>query len=157
MAATQRNTLPTDFDDDMEPNEGVKAQEPPKPQAPAKDENGVPYCLKHHVRMKQTSGGKRGAPAAYYSCPVDGCEETAKRIKTTRESSIPSEPHKCPRCSRGKSVVVLERSKRRSTGFYSILECPECGYASSPMPRPEFVAAQVRRTNREQIADLGER
>lgn len=147
MAATKEN-LPTDFEDEILEDQ----LETPAP----KDENGVPYCLKHHCRMKQTSGGKKGAPAAYYQCPVDGCSETAKRIKTNNESSIPAEPQFCPRCSKGKDSVVLERSQKNSTPYYSILICSHCSFKSSPMPRPEFVAAQkaARRTN---VEDIGSR
>lgn len=146
--ATVNQNLPTDFEDDAPIDQSAPVPTP-------KDENGIPYCLKHHCRMKQISGGKKGAPAAYFSCPVDGCEETAKRIKTANESSIPAEPQCCPRCSKGDKRVVLERSQKHSTGYYSILAC-SCGFKSSPMPRPEFVAVQ-RMAKRAAVENIGSR
>lgn len=150
---TAQNSLPTDFDDD----DPVAESKPECSTAAVKDEDGVPYCLNHHVRMKQTSAGKKGSAISYFGCPVDGCQERAKRIKTRNESSIPTEPACCPRCSKGKEKVVLERVKRLSTGFYTILGCTVCNYKSSPMPRPEYVASQQRQKSREHVADIGDR
>lgn len=124
-----KNTgLQTDFEDDI----GVA------PVAAEKDMDGVPYCVKHHCRMHQTSGGKAGSPVAYFKCPVDGCEEKAKRVKTAK--SVPAEPMKCPRCMGLSPQPIMERDNGVSTLMYSILKCPCCGHKSATMPRPEFVA-----------------
>lgn len=165
----EANSLPTDFDDEILETESVDdsgsadvdgdnhEQVADELEKPVQDENGIPYCLKHHCKMKQSSGGKRGAKAAYYSCPVKGCDEKGKRIKTATESSIPSEPQSCPRCSQGKKLVVLERHPKHSSPFYTILACPNCGHKSQPMPRPEFVAAQQRERRRGAFAGVGDR
>src|SRR5512137_2557203 len=73
----------------------------------AKDQDGVPYCLKHHCRMKSSSGGKKGSVAAYYSCPVPGCDHKAKRIRTVKESIVPPAPLACPRCARNKPSAPI--------------------------------------------------
>ncbi len=153
MATTQKTgSLQTDFDTEV-----VDESQPTiEPTAVAKDENGIPYCRKHHVRMKQTSGGKKGSQVAYHSCPVADCQETSKRIKTMNESSVPSKPQHCPRCSTDKKPIVLERSPRHSTGYYTILQCPACQFKSTPMPRPEFIAAQKRARN-PAVEDIGSR
>lgn len=124
--------LKTDFDDEIE------TQETPVTTAVDKDEDGVPYCVKHHCRMKQYSGSKKGSSVAHYSCPVDGCTEKSKRIKTSKPI-IPAEPHVCPRCSSIKPRPIMERNARLSNAMYTLLQCPCCGHKSAPMPRPEFV------------------
>lgn len=126
------SALKTDFDDELD-----DAQTSPVP-AVDKDEDGVPYCVKHHVRMKQTSGGKKGTAVAYFACPVDGCEEKAKRIKATK-AVVPTEPHLCPRCHNITPRPVMERENKLSNAMFTILKCPCCGYKSAPMARPEFV------------------
>ena len=75
--AKQTSAPQTDFDDELEEQTRPAAQESTPV---AKDEDGVPYCAKHHCRMKMSSGGKAGSPVAYYKCPVDGCEEKGKRM-----------------------------------------------------------------------------
>lgn len=146
------SNLPTDF------NDAVVTETILPVEKSAKDETGTPYCLKHHVRMKQTSGGKKGSAVAYFACPVDGCDEKMKRVKTRNESSIPSEPHICPRCSTHNKSLVLSRSKRLSTAFYTILECPNCNYKSGALPRPEFVNSQSRaKWNEGRSENIGDR
>lgn len=145
--------LQTDFDD-SEISEGTNQADAPLVE---KDESGTPYCVNHHVRMKQMSGGKKGSAVAYFGCPVDGCEEKAKRIKSAK-SVIPSEPHLCPRCTGpdGKRPV-MQRNARLSSAFYTILECGCCSHKSSPMPRPEFVANHERSRRVHAEENLGAR
>lgn len=142
-------TLPTDFEDEVLQESGDTAVG----SSTAKDEAGVPYCVKHHCRMKQTSGGKRGSAVAYYACPVDGCEEKEKRIKTSKPI-IPAEPHICPRCS---PKQIMNRDASLSNMMYTILRCPACGYKSAPMPRPEFVANHAKARGQEPIENIGQR
>jgi len=143
----------TDFDDELEEQTRPAAQEP----APvAKDEDGVPYCAKHHCRMKMSSGGKAGSPVAYYKCPVDGCEEKGKRIKAAA-AKIPAEPLKCHRCAGLNPQPIMERDLTASTPMYTILKCPACKNKSAPMPRPEFVASHERHRKQAAVADIGAR
>lgn len=145
------NALKTDFDDEIEP------QDPAPAPAVDKDQDGVPYCVKHHCRMKQTSGGKKGSVAAYFACPVAGCEEKAKRIKISRPI-IPNEPHACPRCASLSPRPIMERNARLSNAMYTILQCPTCGHKSAPMARPEFVQNHSAARNRMATEpDLGAR
>lgn len=148
------NALPTDFDDELleEVTESPTAELP----AAGKDEAGIPYCVKHHCRMKQTSGGKKGSSVAYYACPVDGCEEKAKRIKSTK-AVVPTDPHLCPRCVNVSPRPIMERDAKLSNGFYTLLKCPVCGHKSAPMPRPEFVAGHAASRGQVQEEDLGTR
>lgn len=127
---------------------------------PAKDVDGVPYCRKHHCRMKQTSGGKKGNRTSYYSCPVDDCEEKAQKIKTERECIVPPQPLACPRCSKSGDPVYAERDQRFSTAAAVILKCPSCGWKSSPLPIPQFALAELNRRRRpaiESTEELGSR
>jgi len=143
--------LKTDFEDDFE-------ETPKQVEAVTvdRDEDGVPYCVKHHCRMKQTSGGKKGSPAAYFACPVDGCTEKAKRIKT-KKAIIPSEPHLCPRCVNVSPRPIMARDDKLSNAMYSILKCPCCGYKTAPMPRPEFVHNHAQSMKKTVEPDLGAR
>lgn len=117
---------------------------------PAKDADGVPYCVVHHCRMKQYSGKQR---TGYYKCPVPGCEETGKMIKS-HTKAVPPLPLACPRCSKDKPVYC-ERDKRLSSQAMTILRCPRCGWKSNAMARPELVAA-TRRGKRD-VEELGAR
>ena len=143
------SALKTDFDDEIEVQDVVA---PPV----GKDEDGVPYCAKHHCRMKTASGGKKGSPVTYFACPVDGCEEKAKRIKTTKPI-IPADPHPCPRCSGVSSRPIMERNQKLSNAMYTILQCPCCGHKSAPMARPEFVHNHAASRNLVTEPDLGAR
>ena len=49
-----------------------------------------PYCARHNVLM--TSYATRG-PNTHYRCPVDGCEERAKRVRPALK--VPAEPMLC--------------------------------------------------------------
>lgn len=153
MAKT--GSLPTDFEDDIVE---TQAESPAVDQAaaPGKDDDGIPYCVKHHCRMKQVSGGKKGSSVAYYACPVDGCQEKAKRIKW-KKAIVPLEPHLCPRCTNVSPRPIMERDAKLSNGFYTILKCPTCGHKSAPMPRPEFVASHAAARGQVPTEDLGAR
>ena len=147
-----RNTAPqTDFEDDVD----EKTTPEPLP-AVGKDETGVPYCAKHHCQMQQTSGGKAGSPVAYFKCPVSGCEEKGKRVKSAK-SVIPADPLKCPRCAGLAQQPVMERDDKVSTLMYTILKCPCCGHKSAAMARPEFVANHARARAAMQVEDIGAR
>jgi hypothetical protein len=137
---------------DDEPN-GTDAQ-------PAKDTDGVPYCRVHHCRMKQKSGGKKSSPTAYYSCPVDRCQEKAQKIKTVNECVVPRDPLTCPRCSKGGKPVHCERDPKASTAAMVILKCPSCGWKSSAFAVPQLAAAHfaARQQGRKPpIENLGDR
>lgn len=121
--------------------------------APTLTEDGVPYCPRHHCRMKQTSGGAKGNPVAYYACPVDGCDEKGKRVKA-KPSLIPAEPLRCHRCE---THPVMERDAMASKAHYTILKCSVCGHKSAPMPRPEFASRHEDARARPQVDDLGQR
>ena len=144
----KQTPLQTDFEDDEEKPVVLPAVE--------KDESGVPYCAKHHCRMRQTSAGKAGSPVAYFKCPAEGCDEKGKRVKSTK-SVIPSEPCVCQRCARLDSRQVMERDVRLSTAMYTILRCPGCKGTSAPLPRPEFVENHARSRGRAPAEELGSR
>lgn len=150
--AKQTATMATDFEDEQ-----LELQTRPNATpAVEKDEDGVPYCVKHHCRMKQTSGGKAGSPVSYHKCPVEGCEEKAKRIKGARPV-IPAEPLLCPRCAGITPRPVMGRDPKTSTAMYTILKCPCCGHKSSPMPHPDFVANHAKARGVVPVEELGAR
>lgn len=126
------------------------ADTPPVAPLPGKDADGVPYCSKHHCRMKAASSGKKGSRLAYYSCQVEGCTETDKRIKTQKEGVVPSTPQECPRCSRPKASVYCERDMVASTAASVILRCPACGWKSNALAVPQLAAALIARHERRQ-------
>jgi len=148
--AKQTAAPQTDFDDELEEQTRPAAQESTPV---AKDEDGVPYCAKHHCRMKISSSGKAGSPVAYYKCPVEGCEEKGKRIKTAA-AKIPADPLKCAGLT---PQPVMERDATASNAMYTILKCPVCNHKSGAMPRPEFVASHERNRKQIQVADIGAR
>jgi hypothetical protein len=150
--AKQPTAPQTDFDDELEEQTRPEAALPNV----AKDEDGVPYCAKHHCRMKISSSGKAGSPVAYYKCPVDGCEETGKRIKAAA-AKIPAEPLKCHRCAGLTPQPVMERDLKSTTPMYTILQCPVCKHKSGAMPRPEFVASHERNRKQLHVPDIGAR
>ena len=111
----KQSTPATDFTDDE-----LELETRPTPAA-GKDEDGVPYCVKHHCRMVQTSGGKAGSPVSYHKCPVEGCEEKAKRIKSAKPV-IPADPLLCPRCAGLSPCPVMERDATASNSMYTVLK-----------------------------------
>lgn len=127
-----------------------------EPAIVTKDVDGVPYCAKHHCRMEQKSGGKKGSAAAYFGCPVPGCTETAKRIKTSRETVVPSSPQLCPRCSTDKKPVYCERDNGVSTAASVVLKCPECGWKSNALAVPQLAAA-MSANRKPHIHNIGDR
>lgn len=142
----------TDFDDAE-----LEEQTRPAVQAvPPKDDDGVPYCAKHHCRMTHSSSGKAGSPVEYQKCPVDGCKETAKRVKTARPV-IPADPLLCPRCAGLTPRPIMERDIKLSTQMYTILKCPCCEHKSAPLPRPEFVASHAKARGIVTAEPLGQR
>lgn len=144
--------LPTDFDDEIK-NEDDSTQV--LPQA-AKDEDGVPYCRKHHCRMKRVSGGKKGSPTSYYQCPVVGCECKAQMIRTKRESVVPPAPVVCPRCSTDENPVVCERSDQHSRASSVVLQCPKCLWKSNALAVPTLAAQHfASRATQRYIASEG--
>lgn len=151
MAKGQQK-LPTDFKDEVVEARDTGADETPKEPAVEKTEDGTPYCVKHHCQMKQTRGTTKDSSVAYFKCPVEGCDETGKRVKT--QSVIPRNPHTCPRC---KEQPVLERDTKLSKPMYTILRCPVCGHKSAPMPRPEFVSGHNAARSVASVEALGSR
>ena len=127
----------TDFD------EGKVGGEPPQSQSVPRDVDGVPYCQQHHCRMRPYSGGKKGSNTTHYKCSVAGCDETAKMIRTSRESVVPPDPVPCPRCSTEKKPVICSRNQKLSTAAYVILECPECTWRTNAMASPHLVAQEM--------------
>lgn len=138
----------TDFDEEID--EQVATQP-----AAEKDTDGVPYCVKHHCRMQQTSGGRAGSPVAYFKCPVDGCAEKGKRVKSVK--SVPNDAMKCQRCAGLEPQPIMERDIPASTQMYTILKCPCCGHKTAPLPRPEFVANYQRARDRQYVEEIGAR
>lgn len=123
---------------------------------PKKDVDGIPFCITHHCRMKQRSGGGKNK-AVYYVCPVKGCETKAQTVQIERV--VPGKPTECPRCK--PKSIVCERSPERSSGAFSILVCPGCGWASGPQPHPVFAEQDIlrRQHGREEtpVANIGDR
>ncbi len=141
-------------DDDKDVKAGTATE---SSDAPAKDVDGIPYCRKHHCRMKQTSGGKKDTPQSYYGCPVSRCKETAKHIRSKVESVVPAKPLACPRCSTPKKAVHCERDVQRSTAAMVILKCPKCSWKSNGMAVPQLAAAHFARNESEPVEDIGDR
>lgn len=141
----------TDFEDELE--ETTNAHD--SPAVAEKDTDGVPYCVKHHCRMQQTSGGRAGSPVSYFKCPVDSCDEKGKRIKSVK--SVPADAMACQRCRGLSPQPIMERDAAVSTLMYSILKCPCCGHKTAPLPRPEFVANHLRARSKPQVEEIGAR
>lgn len=129
--------------------------------APAKDVDGIPYCRKHHCRMKQVSGGRKGNATAYYACPVKDCDCKQQIIKTNRPGVVPPQPMTCPPCENlRKTEVVCERDDKASTASMVILRCPNCGWKSGGMAVPTLAAAHFAHRERPQRSpepEIGER
>ncbi len=124
---------------------------------PAKDVDGIPYCRKHHCRMKQKSGGKKESPTVYYGCPVPKCKEKSQIIKTTHPGVVPAQPQPCPRCSKGAEPAFCERDEHSSTAASVILRCPDCGWKSSALAVPQLAAAHFARRREPPITNIGDR
>lgn len=124
---------------------------------PAKDNDGIPYCRKHHCRMKRASGGKKGSPTVYYSCAVAGCDERGQKVKVPNERIVPTAPLACPRCSKDGKPVYAERDQKNSTAMAVVLKCPSCGWKSNAMAAPQFAAMQSSRRNGMPSANIGDR
>ncbi|MEN0109308.1 MAG: hypothetical protein AAF805_01170 [Planctomycetota bacterium] len=122
-----------------------------------RDVDGVPYCPKHHCRMKARSGGKQGSAISYYRCPVKGCTASAKMIRTRNERIVPSEPQLCPRCSTPKAPVVCERDDSVSSAARVVLKCPQCGWKSNAMVVPTLAAAMQAHRKRRAAKAVGDR
>lgn len=122
-----------------------------------KDEDGVPYCRKHHCRMKYSSGGKKGSATKYYQCPVAKCPEKAQIIRTPKVSVVPPQPLKCPRCSKGKRSVFCERDANLSTPASVILRCPKCTWKSNAMAVPALAAQHLMHRPSAEVAEIGDR
>lgn len=123
----------------------------------AKDADGVPYCRVHHCRMVQSSGGKKGNPKAYYKCRVNGCEETARIVKTDNPRIVPDHPQHCPRCSRNEKPVVCVRDEKSSTAAMVILKCPQCSWKSTAFVVPHLAAFQLSQRKQQPAEEIGGR
>lgn len=136
-----------------------KQQKPRRREVPigTGDVDGIPYCKKHHCRMRATSGASDQRRTAYYACPVKGCDEQAKVIKSKDERIVPKSPQLCPRCKSRGQDVVCERDANVSTAMYTVLRCPECGWKSTSFARPEMVLVERRRRNQTEPEGLGSR
>lgn len=132
----------TDFED------AEIVQSPPA----GKDADGIPYCCKHHCRMRRASGGKKDTETVYYKCPVPKCDTRAQIIKVRRESIIPQNPVECPRCKES----ICERDEHNSNAQAVILKCPKCNWKSTAMATPQFANLRYDRQARA-IPELGER
>jgi len=126
--------------------------------APRRDVDGVPYCAKHHCRMKMASGAGKTTGKDYYRCPVPECTERGVRIRTIREQIIPAQPLKCPRCSKDESIVYCEADLGRSTSVGVVLKCPHCGYSPGMFVRPQLEAERLSGAKRnEDVPGVGDR
>lgn len=125
--------------------------------SPARDVDGIPYCRKHHCRMKQSSGGKKDGATAYYKCPVDGCTEREQVIKTANPAVVPSKPLACARCSKNGEEVICERDPTASTAQMVILKCPRCQWKSTGLAVPHLAAAMLSRRTPGRLEEIGER
>jgi len=150
----KKTEVPEDVTDGAQ--DGAR-QDPQAEAAAGKDQDGVPYCVTHHCRMKVASGGRKESATAYYACPVPGCDAKAKMIKTKREQIVPPQPQRCPTCSTAKAPVYCARDDKISTPAMSVLVCPECGWRSTGLARPELVAAHEQQRKRRQPEELGAR
>jgi hypothetical protein len=125
--------------------------------AALKDADGVPYCRRHHCRMKCASGGKKSSPTLYYACPVPDCDEKAQRVKGVHERVVPAGPQACPRCSRPGREIFCERDPHHSTAAAVVLKCPACGWKSNALVVPHLAALHLTRRPGPRAADVGDR
>lgn len=126
-------------------------------EAPAKDVDGVPYCVKHHCRMILSSGAAATKGKDYYRCPVNGCEERGIKIRTIKEVIVPKNPVSCPRCSTDEKPVYCEKDKRYSTPMGVVLSCRSCGWKSPMFAVPQLEASRLAAQPKPVIAGVGDR
>jgi len=112
-----------------------------------RDNDGIPYCRKHHCRMKRASGGKKNSATKYYSCPVPDCEERGQVVRTPHERVVPPAPLACPRCSKHGKEVFCERD-RHATPMAVVLKCPACGWKSNALASPQLAALHASHVQR---------
>jgi len=126
----------------------------------ARDVDGIPYCPRHHCRMENASGGKKGSRTTYYACKVPGCDEKSQTVKSRLPGVVPSNPQLCPRCNKkGSKPVYCERDKTVSTAMAVVLKCPACQWKSTAIATPQFAASHLasRQIRREPVANVGDR
>jgi len=124
---------------------------------PSDDNDGVPYCQKHHCRMAQASGGKKSERIRRFACPVPKCEETAKKIKTKYLQVVPTNPICCSRCSNNDKPVYCERDDASSSAAQVVLKCPSCGWKSNTLVVPQLAAAQFAHRQTVPTENVGDR
>lgn len=137
----------------------AKKDEPQESKAKkeAADNDGVPYCVDHHCRMKVSSSAKS---TRYFKCPVPKCENRGKALKLRVETVVPATPTHCPRCSTKKKKVFMVRCDRVSDSIRVTLRCPECQEAGSAQAVPQLASeAAWRRAGspKSSSPDLGDR
>jgi len=112
---------------------------------------GRPYCPRHNVLMVAYATKPE---KTHYKCPVEACDETAKRVRPTLR--VPAAPQLCPQrhCRRDGQAMALETVGTLSTVAQLHMQCPRCGFALK-VPRPQFEPALERR--RAAVEDLAER
>lgn len=112
--------------------------------ATLRDDDGVPYCRKHHCRMKAVSSGPKGSRKTYYRCQVDGCNESGVMVRQAKR--VPNEPQKCPHCEKAGRTTYCERDgdlvragskKRRQPGMV-VLVCPVCEWMAPALADPRM-------------------
>lgn len=135
------------------------ADEGPGGNGTVRDDDGTPYCRKHHCRMRAYSNGTKGSRKSYYRCPIKGCEE--KGIKVQQPKRIPQHPQACPRCERAGRTVYCVRDadlaargvkKRRQPGMV-VLACPECLWTAPPLADPRIAAFELASRTRGTYGD----
>jgi len=129
------------------------------PHGVERDLDGVPYCVRHHCRMKQYSGRKKDRAAAHYVCPVPGCNETAKVIRIGQRS-VPAEPMQCPQCRKHGKEIYLERMPKDKTQRSATsvrLWCPVCELTVGPLALPNQAAAYAQQVKRAAVGQIGDR
>jgi len=117
----------------------------------ARDNDGVPYCRKHHCRMRVVSGAGKTRGKDYLACPVEGCDERGTKIRNATDRMVPSSPVMCPRCQ-----CACVRHDRLSDHAGVVLVCPKCKFSPGKFALPQLeVARQVPR--RADVPGVGDR
>lgn len=124
-----------------------------------RDVDGIPYCARHHCRMKLASGAGKRTGKDYFRCPVPSCSERGTRIRTKVERIVPDNPQSCPRCSNGATQVFCEASKDRSNPAAIVLVCPNCGFSPGMFVRPQLEAVRIQESSRlrRSVPNIGDR